>query len=114
MTTMTGQLPIDFIQPAPFQRHSRTSRAAAINAEPAAGTKRGQALAYLRRQAHAGATDEEMQAHIPMNANTQRPRRVELVSAGLVRDSGRTRKTAGGDDAVVWVAAEFAPSRQTP
>lgn len=114
MTTITGQLPIDFIQRAPYQRHSRTSRAAAINSEPAAGTKRGLALAHLRRQGAAGATDEEMQAQIPMNPNTQRPRRVELVAAGLVRDSGRTRKTAGGDDAVVWVATEYAPARPNP
>lgn len=114
MTTMTGQLPIDFIARAPYQRHSQTSRNAASSAEPTAGTKRAQALAYLRSQGAVGATDEEMQAHIPMNPNTQRPRRVELVMAGLVKDSGRCRRTQGGDLAVVWVAAVFATARQTP
>ena len=31
-----------------------------------------------------------------------RPRRVELVDARLIRDSGRRRATLGGDMAVVW------------
>jgi hypothetical protein len=49
-----------------------------------------------------------MQSSLPMNPNTQRPRRVELVQGLWVVDSGRTRKTMGGDEAVVWVATEFA------
>lgn len=100
---MNAQISIDFA-PAPYQRHSRTSRAAAVGIEPKVGTKRGMVLAFLRGCGPAGATDEEMQRGIPMGPNTQRPRRVELVAAKLVRDSGRERKTAGGDAAVVWVA----------
>lgn len=92
---------------APFQRHSSTSKAAAISAEPLAGTKRAILLAFLRGRGKEGATDEEMQASVPMNPNTQRPRRVELVQGNFVAASGRTRKTAGGDDAVVWIASEF-------
>lgn len=91
-----------------FQSHSPTSRAAAFRAEPAAGTKRWILLQYLRGCGPTGATDEEMQRHAPMSANTQRPRRVELVQGGLVKDSGHVRKTLGGDDAVVWVVVEFA------
>lgn len=106
---MSQQLSIDFTAaPAPYQRHSRTSRAAAESVEPKTGTKRAIALAFLRGRGMAGATDEEMQNHIPMNANTQRPRRVELVQARLAMDSGRTRMTAGGDEAVVWLAKEYA------
>ena len=97
------QLAIDFA-PAPYQRHSRTSRAAAVGIEPKAGTKRALVLAFLRGCGPAGATDEQMQRDIPMSPNTQRPRRVELVAARLIRDSGRVRDTAGGDAAVVWVA----------
>lgn len=63
---------LDNIQPAPYQRHSATSQAAAIGIAPKAGTKRA--------------------------------RRVELLAAKLIKDSGRTRKTVGGDEAVVWVA----------
>ena len=106
------QLSIDFDaamrhRRAPAQRHSATSRAAAASIEPTAGTKRAIVLAFLRGCGAAGATDDQMQAGIPMSANTQRPRRVELVRAHLVVDSGKTRLTPGGDDAVVWVAREF-------
>lgn len=103
-----NQLAINFEAPAPFQRHSATSKAAALSAEPTAGTKRAIALAFLRGRGLVGATDEEMQELIPLTPNTQRPRRVELVKGKFVVDSGRTRKTRGGDDAVVWLAAEFA------
>ena len=92
---------------APFQRHSATSRAAAVGIEPVAGTRRAKVLAYLRDCGRQGATDEEMQQRMPMSANTQRPRRVELVQGHFAVNSGRTRATVGGDEAVVWVAAEF-------
>lgn len=101
-----SQLAIDFDTggTAPYQRHSRISRRAAEAMEPRAGTKRAQVLDFLRSCGPRGATDEEMQRRIPMVNNTQRPRRIELVAARLVKDSGRTRKTCSGEDAVVWVA----------
>lgn len=95
------------ITSAPYQRHSATSRAAAVGIEPMAGTRRAQVLAFLRDRGREGATDEEMQCRIPMSPNTQRPRRVELVQSFHVVNSGRTRATFGGDDAVVWIAAEY-------
>jgi len=91
-------------RPAPWQAHSKTSRAAAIAAEPTAGTKRAMLLAFLRGRAEQGATDEEMQLEVPMAANTQRPRRVELIEGRHITNSGRTRKTIGGQEAVVWIA----------
>ena len=97
-----NQLAIDFT--APYQKHSKTSRAAAAGIAPKAGTKRAQVLDFLRMAGEGGATDEEMQQCIPMNPNTQRPRRGELLADKFIKDSGRTRKTVGGDDAVVWVA----------
>lgn len=93
---------------APYQRHSATSKTAAMAIEPRAGTQRYRVLAHLRDMEDCGATDEELQRFIPMSANSQRPRRQELVKAGLVVDSGRTRKTAAYFDAVVWIASEFA------
>ena len=101
-----NQLAMNFDAPAPYQRHSATSKAAALSAEPTAGTKRAILLAFIRGRGITGATDEEMQLDVPMNPNTQRPRRVELVQGGWIRDSKRTRATAGGDQAVVWVAKE--------
>lgn len=106
---MTQQLSFDLApRTVPYQRNSSTSKAAALRAEPLASTKRGELLAFLRGREAKGATDEEMQCLVPMNPNTQRPRRVELVQGAWIVNSGRTRKTLGGDDAVVWVASEFA------
>jgi hypothetical protein len=106
---MTQQLSIDFTpSSAPYQRRSVTSRAAAVSVEPRTGTQRAIVLAFLRGCGTVGATDEQMQALIPLGANTQRPRRVELVRARLVVDSGTVRSTATGSPASVWVAAEHA------
>ena len=102
---MTEQLSINFASAAaPYQRRSATSRAAALSVEPKTGTQRAIVLAFLRGCGSSGATDEQMQAQIPLSANTQRPRRVELVQARLVVDSGLTRVATSGKDVVVWVA----------
>lgn len=88
----------------PHQRHSDTSRAAAEAVEPKAATLRRRVLEYLRSVHPDGATDNEIQAALGMDPNTQRPRRVELVTMRLVRDSGQTRPTPSGRRAVVWEA----------
>jgi hypothetical protein len=90
-----------FQQPA--QKHSPTSIAAA-NRVASAAALRARVLAYLVTQPD-GATDEELQTALDMPGSTERPRRVELVTRGLVRDSGRTRQTRSGRQAVVWVAS---------
>ena len=90
---------------APFVRHSETSKDAARSIRVNAGTYRARVYDYLISCGicgSAGATDEQMQQGIPMAASTQRPRRIDLVRDGLVRDSGRKAKTAAGKDAVVW------------
>jgi hypothetical protein len=87
----------------PAQVHSPTSVAAARAAEPRAGTARARVLDVLRAHPE-GLTDEQIQTELDMSASTQRPRRVELVQLGLVRDSGRTALTASKHRAVVWVA----------
>jgi hypothetical protein len=94
----------------PAQRHSPTSVAAAEAIRPATGRLRMAVLEYLRSCGQNGATDDEMQdalnGTLGMGPSTQRPRRIELVEAGLVADSGRTRLTKAGRKAVVWVARE--------
>lgn len=87
-----------FQQTPPYQRHSDTSKAAAVAIEPKAGSLRAKVLEHLRG-CERGATDKEMQAALDMGGSTQRPRRIELVEAGLVRDSGVRR-----DRSTVWVA----------
>lgn len=85
---------------APYQRHSETSREAAESMRLDTSTLQLRLLLWLEK--HGPATDETMQWDIPMSANTQRPRRVEVVRLGLVRDSGEKRKTRSGRSAVVW------------
>ena len=96
------------IEQLPAQRHSPTSVAAAERAEPAAATQRRAVLDYLRGRGADGAIDEEIQVALGMVGNTERPRRRECEQAGLIVDSGRTRPTASGRQAVVWVPTEGA------
>lgn len=91
----------------PHVRHSETSKAAARDVRPKSGTLRAIVLDFIRNRGERGATDEEMQYLIPMMANTQRPRRCELVERGLIQDSGKKRENASGKEAVVWIAAEW-------
>jgi hypothetical protein len=89
----------------PYQQHSVTSQAAAEVAASFAPSDRQRVLDWLR--AHpAGLTDEQLQRALRMNPSTERPRRIELVRASLVVDSGTTRKTRAGVKAVVWIATK--------
>ena len=88
-----------------FQAHSATSRAAAIDIQPKAGTLRASVCEAIALAGDAGLTDEQIGQQTRMGGNTVRPRRVELVGQGLVRDSGRRRETSSGRKAVVWVCA---------
>jgi hypothetical protein len=81
--------------------HSPTSRAAAQSIG-------GKALGDLHRRvwrhlrAVGGSTDEEGMEALGMHPSTYRPRRVELMEQGWVRDSGRRRATRSGRMAIVW------------
>ena len=48
--------------------------------------------------------DEEIADYLKMSPSTARPRRIELVNAGLVVASDRRRPTRSGRMATVWVA----------
>lgn len=87
---------------APYVRGSETSKKAAGAIQASSASLRVQVLAYLLHTG--GATDQEVQQALDIRPSTQRPRRVELVEMGLVRDSGRTRETESGREATVWVA----------
>ncbi|MCC5822627.1 MAG: hypothetical protein LAT64_03540 [Phycisphaerales bacterium] len=71
-------------------------------------TYRGQVLAHLIARGNAGSTDEEGEKALGIKLRTYTPRRGELVKLGLVRDSGRHRRTDAGCRAVVWVAVRGA------
>lgn len=100
----------------PYQPHSETSRAAAESMQLPAVTVRQQVLDAITAagpwrgyDAHGepigGLTDGELISRMPYPDNTVRPRRIELVATGEVKDSGHKRRCPSGRMAVVWVAA---------
>src|SRR5262245_4791484 len=90
----------------PAQRHSATSRAAAAAIVGSLSRLRRLVLDALAAAGLAGLTDEEGIDRTGLSPSTYRPRRVELWRSGLVVDSGRTRRTASGRNAVIWTAIE--------
>lgn len=99
--TQSTLFPDDRYEP-PAQPHSPTSKAAAEAIEPAVGTLQARVLAYIRQCGLCGATDDELQRFLEMDPSTERPRRIELQRKGLIRDSGKTRPTRSGRQAIVW------------
>ena len=95
------------VSSAPYQRHSATSKAAAKAIEPVAGTQRGRMLAQIKEFGFFGMTDQDFARICFLPGDSVRPRRGELLKAGLIVDSGITRKTVSGRQATVWVALEF-------
>ena len=90
----------------PFVRHSDTSREAAESgSHTARSTVRHRVHDFIDEQGDGGATDEEIIDAIGGNPSGIRPRRIELVQAGLVRDSGKRRATRSGRQAVIWETA---------
>jgi hypothetical protein len=90
----------------PHQRHSDTSREAAVLKLTSADTERARVYRYIRDQGPA--TDEEIQDAIEMPANTERPRRRELQISKppLIEDSGERGVTRSGRRAVKWAVIE--------
>jgi hypothetical protein len=104
-------------QELPFQRHSITSKAAAVSMRVQAKSLKEQVYDAIRTAGYRGLTDDEGQALLGMDGNTYRPRRVSLADEGrvyvarkIVTLAGTThqdrvniiRKTRAGRDAVVW------------
>lgn len=98
-----GRKRMDEARMVAYQAKSDTSRAAAHSILPATGTLREKVLATITQ--HGPCTDESICAHLDMNPSTERPRRKELVDAGLVVDTGRRATTLSGRKAVMWEIA---------
>ena len=97
---------------APFVRHSIPSLEAALSIAPHLEPLEARIYGLLAGVGAAGATDEELAtlytfAHSGdrRKDSTIRARRVKLVSKGLVRDSGQTRKGVSGRAMTVWVVS---------
>lgn len=91
------RLPPGFEPPA--QQDSPTSVAAAEAIRPSVNQLQLRILELLRDTGPA--TDEDIAANTQMNPSTERPRRVELVKAGLVAQVGE-HKTSSGRRAALW------------
>lgn len=90
-----------FVTP-PAQRHSETSLAAAESVAPRAKGLRGLVLAFIR--ANGPVTDEAIAEGLGLNPSTARPRRIELLSGGLIVQDGEGL-TKAGKRAARWRAA---------
>lgn len=101
------QIAIDFnAAHPPHQRHSATSRASAMAAAPKFPERMLSLLAMIAMRRNAGVTDEEGQDNMSIDGNSYRPMRVTLYKHGYIEDSGVTRKTKSGRNAVVWTVTE--------
>ena len=99
---MTLVYPSRYTEP-PSVSHSLTSMKAAQEIRPSKAKLQIQVLEAIKHSAD-GLTDEECQRVTGLQGSTQRPRRIELEIAGLIKNSGRTRETMSGRAAVIWVA----------
>ena len=96
------QLAIDFAPRRARRRDPATSHDAAAHAVTFAGEHCQRVLAGLRALGRAGA--EQIGQAIGMEPYAVRKRTAELERAGLIRDTGATRKTATGRSERIWEA----------
>ena len=84
------------------QEHSATSVAAAWAMYEESTSLRAKVFRFLASRGYRGATDGEIQEVLDMDPSTERPRRIELLDHGHIKNSGATRRTASGHHATVW------------
>ena len=87
----------------------QTSARAATDALPLSARTRRRVFDAIQNAGTAGLTDSDMETTVLMSGSTVRPRRIELVRAGLVEASAMTRTTASGRHAAVWVVCTAPP-----
>lgn len=93
MARERNQLPLPFVD-------RPTSRSAAERIEHE--VHRLRAIIWISLRDEGPATDEELQIRIGMSGDTERPRRGELLKLGMIEDTGTTRRTRSGREAIVW------------
>ena len=92
----------------------QTSAAAALSAEDRKDTQRAEVYAVIKAAGLDGCTDDELQAALSLDGNSERPRRWELWQRNQITirrdDTGAAirRPTRTHRSAVVWVAVEYA------
>lgn len=83
-----------------------TSHAAARRARRGAIPQAVRLLQHLAERGESGATNAEAAGALDLLMSSVTARCRGLVLDGLVRDSGRTRPTPSGCDAIVWVLTD--------
>ena len=91
-----------------------TSLAAQAAIQNASSELQRKVYEYLFTCGDEGATDEEIQIATMLNGSTERPRRRELEKAGVIRNSGTTRRTLKGRSATVWKIRRPAEDSNVP
>ena len=96
------------------QGPAATRAEAAARIGPFAHDQRGAVLAFVRAQGRRGATDQQIHETLEICADSCRARRVELVQAGELVDSGQRRSTRSGRAAIVWTTPDQARTSERP
>jgi hypothetical protein len=91
-----------FTHRPPHVRGSATSKAAADSVAESAGNLRNKVLTCIADTGAAGMTTDEIEAALDMRHQTASARIVELVNAGKILKTDRTRPTRSGRAAAVY------------
>jgi hypothetical protein len=94
---MSQQIYFDF---SPVVHDTRSQAAAAV--APLVPSMLRQVYELVVSRGDYGATDHEIRAALGMLGDTARARRRELVKAGILDPSGRTRPSPSGHPMTVW------------
>jgi hypothetical protein len=81
-----------------------TSVEAAESVEPVRGSLQWRVWRYVNGRDLDGATAQEIERGLGLSGNTVRPRLRELEAMQLIQKTNRTRETASGRKATVYVA----------
>ncbi len=94
--------------------HPKTSHDAVKKARMTSGSHRKKIFDLIKRHREMGLCDHEIIDLTGLSPNTARPTRISLMKDGFVVNSGRTRKTPEGNDAIVWIADAFVSGTAVP
>lgn len=96
--------------PAPYQKHSETSKEAAKKIDAVnqplrgIGKRENQLLELLQSRESFGVTESEVQALFNWSGDYQRPAMRNLLQHSFVEKTERKRKNAKGNDCSIWIA----------
>lgn len=80
-----------------------TSKRAARSARPTAKQVQDRVERFIREGGSVGSTCDEIETHLRLLHQSASARVRKLAQMGRIEDSGRTRKTRAGRDAIVWL-----------